>query len=237
MIVIPAVDIRDGACVQPVGGGQARELPGLPDPVSVARAWAELGFRRLHVGDVDAALGRAANTRVVHDILWDDPAEIQVGGGIRSADRVEELVDDGAASVVVGSRAIEEPEWLAATADQFPGRLIVAVDVRERRVVTRGWERTLARDVLDVVRELNAHPLGGVLVTAMHREGRMRGTDLPLMEDVADVSDCSVFASGGVSSINELRSLADRGVAGAVLGAALYAGLLDINLVAWEFGG
>lgn len=236
MIVIPAVDIREGACVQLVGGSYDHELLRLPDPVSVARSWAQVGFHRLHVVDLDAALGRGDNATVVHDILWDDPADVQVGGGIRSGDRIEELVDDGAEFVVVGTRAIEEPDWLAATAERYPGQLIVAADVRERRVVTRGWERILSRDVLDVVRELNALPLGGILVTAVHREGQMRGTDLPLMEDVAEASGFPVYASGGVSSLNELRSLEDRGVAGAVLGAALYTGLLDAYRVAEEYG-
>jgi phosphoribosylformimino-5-aminoimidazole carboxamide ribotide isomerase len=111
----------------------------------------------------------------------------------------------------------------------------VAADVRERQVVTRGWTRTLARTVLDVVEQLNEIPLGGILVTAVHREGQLAGTDLFLMEDVADLSVHPVIASGGISTMNDLRELADRGISAAVLGMALYTGALDARAVAEEF--
>ena len=138
----------------------------------------------MHVVDLDAATGRGDNSGIVRDILEEVPASIQVGGGVRSGDVVERLLQEGASWVVLGTRALEEPEWLAGTASTFPGQLIVAADVRERQVVTRGWSRTLARGVLDVVEQLNDIPLGGVLVTAVHREGQLAGTDLLLMEDV-----------------------------------------------------
>ena len=149
---------------------------------------------------------------------------VQVGGGVRSGDLVEELLEAGAANVIVGTRALEELEWLAGIAARHPGEIIVACDVRERRVTTHGWVRTLPLDILDVVDELNALPLAGLLVTAVHREGQMQGTDLPLMEDVAEASHFPVFASGGVASMHDLRALEHRGIAGAVIGMALYTG-------------
>jgi phosphoribosylformimino-5-aminoimidazole carboxamide ribotide isomerase len=160
---------------------------------------------------------------------------VQVGGGIRTTEQVEGLLTDGAGAVIVGTRAVEEPEWLREIAHANPGEIIVALDVRERRVVTRGWARTLPRNVIDMVEELNALPLGGILVTAVHKEGQLQGTDLPLMEDVAEAADCPVFASGGITTINDLRALEDRGVAAAVLGMALYTGVLDPWSVAEEF--
>jgi phosphoribosylformimino-5-aminoimidazole carboxamide ribotide isomerase len=117
----------------------------------------------------------------------------------------------------------------------FPNELIVAADVRDRRIVTRGWARTLPRDILDAVAELNDLPLAGILVTAVHREGRLGGTDLPLMEDVAELSEAPVIASGGITTMNDLRALADRGVAATVIGMALYTGTLDPRIVAEEF--
>jgi phosphoribosylformimino-5-aminoimidazole carboxamide ribotide isomerase len=235
MIAIPAVDLREGACVQLVGGSYANEAMRLDNPVEVARGWMREGFQRLHVVDLDAATGRGDNAGIVRDILGDVPASIQVGGGIRSGDTIERLLQEGASWVVLGTRALEEPEWLAGTASTFPGQLIVAADVRERQVVTRGWARTLARSVLDVIEQLNDIPLGGVLVTAVHREGQLAGTDLFLMEDVAELSAHPVIASGGISTVGDLRELAERGIAAAVIGMALYTGALDARSVAEEF--
>jgi phosphoribosylformimino-5-aminoimidazole carboxamide ribotide isomerase len=235
MIAIPAVDLREGACVQLVGGSYAHEQVRLDNPLEVARGWARAGFRRLHVVDLDAATGRGENSAIVRDILDEVPVHVQAGGGVRSGDTVERLLHEGAAYVVLGTRALEEPEWLAGTASAFPGQLIVAADVRERHVVTRGWARTLTRTVLDVVEQLNDIPLGGVLVTAVHREGQLAGTDLFLMEDVAELSIHPVIASGGISSVGDLRELSDRGIAAAVIGMALYTGALDARAVAEEF--
>jgi phosphoribosylformimino-5-aminoimidazole carboxamide ribotide isomerase len=235
MIAIPAVDIRDGACVQLVGGSYAAERIRIPDPAGVARAWTDAGFTRMHVVDLDAATGRGSNERIVRDLISLSDILVQVGGGIRSEDMIERLLADGAEYVVVGTRAIEEPEWLNGVANQYPGEIIVAADVRERRVVTHGWEKTQHRDVIDVIEELNDSPLAAVLVTAVHMEGQMRGTDLFLMEDVAEQSEWPVIASGGITTMNDLRALADRGVAGSVIGMALYTGALDARAVAGEF--
>ena len=235
MIAIPAIDLREGACVQLVGGSYAHEAVRLDNPLEVARGWMRAGFQRMHVIDLDAATGRGDNAAGVRDILEDIPASIQVGGGIRSGDTIERLLQEGASWVVLGTRALEEPEWLAGTASTFPGQLIVAADVRERQVVTRGWARTLSRSVLDVIEQLNDIPLGGVLVTAVHREGQLAGTDLFLMEDVAELSAHPVIASGGISTVGDLRELADRGIAAAVIGMALYTGALDARSVAEEF--
>lgn len=235
MIAIPAVDLRDGACVQLVGGSYTDERVRLPNPGAVARDWASYGFRRLHVVDLDAATGAGSNLPIIEELLRDESVEFQVGGGVRSKEQIEQLFQAGATRVVVGTRAIEEPEWLADAAALYPGLIVVATDVRERRVVTRGWVRTLPLDVLDVVEELNAHPLGGLLVTAVHLEGQMRGTDLTLMEDVAEASRFPVIASGGVSTVGDLRALEHRGISGAVIGMALYTGALDPRTVAQEF--
>ena len=235
MIASPAVDRREGACVQLVGGSYANEQVRLENPLEVARGWARAGFQRIHVVDLDAATARGDNAAIVRDILAEVPARIQVGGGVRSGDTIERLFDEGAAYVLLGTRALEEPEWLAGTASSFPGQLIVAADVRERQVVTRGWARTLSRTVLDVVEQLNEIPLGGVLVTAVHREGQLAGTDLFLMEDVAELSVHPVIAAGGISTVNDLRELSDRGISAAVIGMALYTGALDPRAVAEEF--
>ena len=235
MIAIPAVDLRDGKCVQLVGGEYATERVRLDDPLGVAREWARVGFGRLHLVDLDAATNRGSNRDIVREIVRDDALDVQVGGGVRDADAVEALLGEGAARIVVGTRALEHPDWLEEMAHRFPAELVVAADVRQRRVVTRGWRHDTGRNVLDVVEELNALPLAGILVTAVHKEGRLEGTDLFLMEDVADAAEFPVYASGGITTMHDLRSLEERGVAGAVIGMALYTGALDPRAVAGEF--
>jgi len=236
MLVIPAVDLRDGACVQLVGGEYADERVRLDDPLAVAREWSRLGFHRLHVVDLDAATGRGSNASVVEEILRHGGVdEVQVGGGVRDEDAVDRILGYGATAVVLGTRGVEDPDWLGELAARYPGQIVLAADVRERRVVTRGWQHTLPRNVIDLVEELHGVPLAGLLVTAVHREGQMLGTDLPLMEDVVDASDVPVIASGGVGSMNDLRALADRGVWGAVVGMALYTGAIDPRAVLDEY--
>ncbi len=235
MIVIPAIDLREGACVQLVGGSYEAERVRLDNPVDVARNWAQAGFRRLHLVDLDAATERGTNESTIRDILAEQLFPVQVGGGVRSNEVIERLLADGANWVVAGTRALEDPHWLEEAVHTFPGRIIVAVDVRDRRVVTRGWVRALNREVVDVVEELNTLDLGGIMVTAVHLEGQMRGTDLPLMEDFADASELPVFAAGGISGIVDLHALEERGIAGAIIGMALYTGALDPRVVAGEF--
>ena len=235
MIAIPAVDLRGGACVQLVGGDYATERVRDDDPVGVARKWERLGFQRLHVVDLDAATKRGTNAPLVRELVREVSSEVQVGGGLREREAIERLLDDGARRVMVGTRAIEDPNWLAELAADFPDEIIVAADVRDRKVVTRGWQRTLPHDIVDLVEELSELPLAGILVTAVHREGQLAGTDLPLMEDAASASHFPVYASGGIATVNDLRALADRGVAAAVVGMALYTGAVDARQVAEEF--
>lgn len=235
MLAIPAIDLREGCVVQLVGGDFEKEKIRLGDPRDVARRWAGYGFQRLHVVDLDAAAGRGNNRALLRDLLADNAAPVQVGGGVRTTHDAESLLSDGAERVVVGTRAIEDIDWLREIADANPAAIILAADVRERRIVTHGWTRELPRNILDLIDDLGGVPLGGLLVTAVHREGQMAGTDLPLMEDVAEASEWPVFASGGISSMTELRALEDRGLAGAVLGMALYTGALDPRVLVEEF--
>ncbi len=235
MIAIPAVDLRGGACVQLVGGSYEHERIRRDRPVDVARDWWEMGFQRLHIVDLDAATERGENEALVREILAGTPALVQVGGGIRDTSAIEQLVDDGAAWVILGTRAVEDQDWLAEIATAYPGQLLVAADVRERRVVTHGWGRTTSTMILDLLEELNGLPLAGVLVTAVHREGQLSGTDLPLMEDAVETASHPIFAAGGIHTMQDLRALADRGVAAAVIGMALYTGTLHPRAVADEF--
>jgi phosphoribosylformimino-5-aminoimidazole carboxamide ribotide isomerase len=235
MIAIPAVDLRDGACVQLVGGSYDDERVRLSDPVGVAQSWTAMGFERLHLVDLDAATGAGSNDGVVRDILGAVRARVSVGGGIRSGDRIAELLELGAAQVVVGTRALEEPDWLAEQAARFPERLIVAADVRGGRLATRGWRGSLDRDVLAVIRELGVPPLAGILVTAVDVEGTLRGPALDLVSRAVEASSAPVIASGGVGTVDDLRALERTGASAVVIGMALYSGAIDPLTLIGEF--
>ncbi len=235
MIAIPAIDLRESACVQLVGGSYDAEQVRLDDPVAVAHRWEFAGFHRVHIVDLDAATGRGSNEQVIREILRVTSMRAQVGGGVRDETRAESLLRDGAQNIVLGTKAVESPSWLADMADAFPGVLVVAADVRERRVLTRGWSSVSDRYVLNFIDDLNALPLAGIIVTAVHKEGLMEGTDLRLMEEVVEASHHPVCASGGIGTIGDLRALEDRGVESVVIGMALYTGAIDPAVVAEEF--
>jgi phosphoribosylformimino-5-aminoimidazole carboxamide ribotide isomerase len=235
MIAIPAVDLRDGACVQLVGGEYAAERIRLPDPVAVALEWETQGFAMLHLVDLDAATGHGSNRTAIERILSRCTVPVQVGGGVRDRDSVAALFDAGAARVVVGTRALEDEHWLHEIADEWPHQIVVAADVRERRIVTRGWARTMRVDIDEMLERLAPVPLAAVLVTAVHKEGLMQGADLALMDDVVERTSLPVIASGGIATTADLRRLADCGVSAAVLGMALYTNALDARATAEEF--
>ncbi len=235
MIVIPAVDLRDSCCVQLVGGSFEKEMVRLDDPIAVARKWETDGFSCIHVVDLDAAMRTGSNGDLVSSILRSVGCDVQVGGGIRDETQIEDLIRDGATRVVVGTRAIEDRDWLADITGRFPGAIVVAADTKERSLVTRGWTRTSSRNVIDLVEELNDLPLAGVLVTAVHREGQLQGPDIQLMEDVVRASAHPVQSSGGIRGMNDLHDLAEEGVAAAIVGMAIYTGALDPRAAAEEF--
>lgn len=235
MQVIPAIDLRDGACVQLVGGSYADERVRIANPLAVAEEWARVGFGRIHLVDLDAATGRGSNAGIVRSILDECAIESQCGGGVRDLDSIDELLAAGASEVVVGTRAIEDRAWLEEAVDRYPNRIIVAADARERRLVTRGWSETGARDVTSFIEELDDLPLAAILVTAVEREGRMEGPDLTLMGEIARRSNLPLQASGGVRGIDDLRALADVGAAATIVGMALYTGALHPQTIIEEF--
>lgn len=235
MLAIPALDLRDRHCVQLVGGDYNAQSIRLDDPVAVARRWAAAGFARLHVVDLDAATNRGDNRDLVRELLRDVTLPMQVGGGVRDDDAVTALFDDGADQVIVGTRGIEDPAWLGEQAARFPGRIILAADVRDRQIVSKGWTKRTKLRLGDLLSDLEGVPLAGLLVTAVHKEGKMEGTDVPLIEDAVRLSDWPVIASGGIGSLQDLRNLEDRGVFAVVLGMALYTGAMDPRVVAEEF--
>jgi phosphoribosylformimino-5-aminoimidazole carboxamide ribotide isomerase len=193
------------------------------------------GFRTVHVVDLDAATGHGDNRAVVEAIVTEAGAAVQVGGGIRTGDDVDRWLAHGAARVVVGTRAVEDPAWLAGVAARHPGRLVVALDVREGAVASHGWRARTGLDPVHAAGALADLPLAGVLVTAVDHEGRLAGPDLELVARMRACVRVPLIASGGIGTLEHLRALATCGADAAVLGMALYTGTLDPAAVAREF--
>lgn len=236
MIVAPAVDLKGGRCVQLVGGRPEEERVSLPDPVSVAREWGERGFSVLHVVDLDAALGSGDNAAVVRRIVRDTEADVQVGGGIRSDERAADLLNAGARRLIVGTRAVDDPEWLARLATRRPGTVVIALDTRDGIVLRRGWTEATRLHVEEFLPALADIPLAAVLSTDVGREGRLQGIDRERCRRVVEASPHPVWISGGVTTMDELELLDDVGAAGVVLGMAVYTGALDPDALAERWG-
>jgi phosphoribosylformimino-5-aminoimidazole carboxamide ribotide isomerase len=236
MQVIPAIDLRDGACVQLVGGSYADERVRIANPLAVSENWARLGFGRIHLVDLDAATGRGSNREIVRTILDGRVmTQVQCGGGVRNLATITELFAAGASEVVLGTRAIEDLPWLEDVVLRYPNRIIVAADTRGRQLVTRGWSETDTRNVIDFVDDLSSLRLAAILVTAVDKEGRMEGPDLALMREIALRSKVPLQASGGVRCVDDLRALAEVGVSATIIGMALYTGALDPQTIIEEF--
>jgi phosphoribosylformimino-5-aminoimidazole carboxamide ribotide isomerase len=235
MIVTPAVDLRNGRCVQLVGGSYDQQMIELDDPVGIAARWESDGFGTLHVVDLDAATNRGSNAELVERILDAARVDVQVGGGIRSTELVDRMISAGATRVVLGTRALEDRAWLESVVSAYPQQVVVAADTQGSAIVTHGWVKRSAMSLEAEISALNDLPIAGLLVTAVHKEGLMKGPDLELMREIVALSDHPVQASGGIATIDDIRLLAKLGVSSAIVGMALYTGALSAAQIQKEF--
>ncbi len=229
MIPIPAVDIRGGRCVQLVGGDPSVENVSRPDPVAEATRWVERGATWLHVVDLDAALDEGSNLPVIREILQAVPVPVQVGGGLRSMEDVQEVLDAGARRAVVGTRAVRDPEFLQEAGAVFGDALVVAVDARGQEIVVKGWTEGSGEDLLTFATRADEAGVGGLLYTDVGREGRKTGANVEGVRSLVDAVGVPVIASGGIANAQDLQALMDAGAWGAVVGMAFYDGTLDFQ--------
>jgi phosphoribosylformimino-5-aminoimidazole carboxamide ribotide isomerase len=236
MIAFAAIDLRGTRVVQLVGGNTDDERVSLPDAAAVARDWVRIGFTALHVVDLDAALGLGSSAAAIDSVIAaSGDARVQVGGGVRTSERVQELLESGAATVVVGTRGVIDRTWLDEIAAHWPDRIVLAADVRGTDVVVHGWTARAGMTIDELLGGIADFPLAGVLVTDVAREGSMSGADTEGFRRLASASPHPVLASGGIASAADLAALSRAGVAGAVVGMALYTGALDAAAVAREY--
>ncbi len=233
MIVIPAVDIKNGRCVRLRQGRMDDETVFSDDPAAMAARWAEAGARLIHVVDLDGAVEKGSkNLPSIQRILETVDADIQVGGGIRTEAAVGRLVEMGVARVVIGTEAINNPDMVRAACRAFPGRIVVGIDARNGKVAVDGWTRTTGIAATDLARSFEDAGVAAINFTDIHRDGMQTGPNIDETRRLAESVAIPIIASGGVSTLEDIRRLMPLeavGVAGVITGRALYDGSLDLK--------
>jgi phosphoribosylformimino-5-aminoimidazole carboxamide ribotide isomerase len=224
MIVIPAVDVLDHVVVQLVGGVPGSQQIVLSDPENVARSWVAKGAPYLHLVDLDGAFGRGNNLSTFKRIARNSEVPVEIGGGLRSEETVGELIDSGADRVIVGTRAIKEPDWLISMSKMYPGRIVLGMDTKGDRITIKGWQESAEltmESMFDLIRDL---PLAGVLNTNVDVEGKTQGIDPVQARRFISRCPHKVIASGGITTEKDAISLSEAGAYGAVVGLSIYKG-------------
>ncbi len=232
MIVYPAIDIKGGAAVRLVQGDMTRETRYDEHPENAARRWVSEGAVWLHVVDLDGAVaGEPRNLDAIGRILKAVSVPVQVGGGIRTVETASRMIDLGVARVVLGTAALAEPAVIREAAARYPGRIVLGLDARAGKVAVRGWVETSGESATDVARRFEDLPLAGIVYTDIEVDGTLRGPNLAATEALARATRLPVIASGGIGSLEHIRSVAalePAGVQGVIVGRALYTG--DVKL-------
>jgi phosphoribosylformimino-5-aminoimidazole carboxamide ribotide isomerase len=232
-MVFPAVDISDGRCVRLLQGRFGTETVYSDDPVKVAVGFCKAGARRLHIVDLDGAkTGQAANRELVLDAVRHASCPVQAGGGVRSLEDVEEIIAAGASRAVLGTVALEDPDEMARACARYGERIAVSLDVREGELATHGWTVGSGVPLEDALRSFEAAGVSLFIYTDVGRDGTMAGPNLDGIRRVAELASVPVIASGGIGTLGELRSVAAlrrSGVAGAIVGRALYEGKFTVG--------
>ena len=232
MILYPAIDLKDGACVRLLQGAMDKVDVFNDDPAAQARSFAEAGAEWLHVVDLDGAVaGRPVNADAVADVLGAVAIPIQLGGGVRDLATVEKWLNAGVARVILGTVAVEEPELVRTACTRHPGRIAVAIDARDGRVAVAGWTELADVTPADLARRCEDAGAGAIIYTDIARDGMMTGVNVAATAALADALSVPLIASGGVASLDDLRALKElegSGVAGVIAGRALYDGRLDL---------
>ncbi len=234
MLLIPAIDLKEGQCVRLRQGRMEDDTVFSSDPVAVAARWVEVGARRLHLVDLDGAFaGKPKNKEVIRAIAEAFPdLPIQVGGGIRDEATVEAYLDAGVKYVIIGTKAVTTPGFISDLCVSFPGHIIVGLDAKDGKVATEGWSKLSHHDVIDMAQHFERDGVEAIIYTDISRDGMMQGVNVEATVRLAQAVRIPVIASGGVTSMTDIERLCavtDEGVAGVVIGRALYEGGLDLK--------
>jgi phosphoribosylformimino-5-aminoimidazole carboxamide ribotide isomerase len=233
MLLIPAIDLKDGKCVRLRQGRMEDSTVFSDDPVAMAARWVEAGARRLHLVDLNGAFaGQPVNAQVIRRIVQTFPdLPIQVGGGIRDQQTVETYLDAGVQFVIIGTKAVQEPGFINDLCAEYPGHIIVGLDAKDGRVAVDGWSKLSKHDVIDLARIFERYGVEAIVYTDISRDGMMQGVNVEATVRLAQAISIPVIASGGVSTLDDVRALCaveSEGVMGAIIGRALYDGAIDL---------
>jgi len=233
MLVIPAIDLKDGRCVRLRQGDMASETVFSEEPGAMAVHWQSLGAKRLHLVDLNgASAGKPRNEKAVKEIIaaLGDEVPIQLGGGIRDLDTIERYLDDGISWVVIGTAAVKNPGFLHEACDAFPGHIMVGLDARDGKVATDGWSKITGHDVIDLAKRFEGYGVEAIIYTDIGRDGMLTGINIDATVNLARSLTVPVIASGGLDGLDDVRRLCAveaEGIMGVVAGRSIYQGTLD----------
>jgi phosphoribosylformimino-5-aminoimidazole carboxamide ribotide isomerase len=230
--ILPAIDLRGGHCVRLRQGDYSQETVFGSDPAAMARRWVDHGATYLHLVDLDGAQqGRPVNGDSVRRIVSAAGVPCQLGGGLRTEADIELALSWGVERVIIGTRALKDPAWFESVCRRFPEQIVLGIDARNGRVATEGWLEVSERSALDLARQCAAWPLAAIVYTDISRDGMLEGPNLDALAEMARAVPQPVIASGGVTTLEDIRRLADIGLSGCIIGRALYEGRLDLREV------
>jgi phosphoribosylformimino-5-aminoimidazole carboxamide ribotide isomerase len=228
--ILPAIDLRGGRCVRLRQGDYAQETVFGDDPAAMARRWVEQGATFLHLVDLDGARqGHPVNGDSVRRIVQASGVACQLGGGLRKEEHIREALSWGVARVILGTRALLDPAWCEEMCRRFPGRICVGIDARQGRVAIQGWERDSEQSALDLARRCALWPLAAIIYTDISRDGMLEGPNIEATAELAAAVSVPVIASGGVTTLEDIAQLRRCGLAGCIIGRALYEGRIDLR--------
>ncbi len=232
MLLIPAIDIKEGKCVRLRQGLMEDSTIFSDSPVEMADKWVALGAKRIHLVDLDGAFaGKPANADVIHEIAERHPSvPIQIGGGIRDEKTIEAYLNAGVQYVIIGTRAVNEPEFVSEIATQYSGHIIVGLDAKDGKVAIDGWAKLSKHNVIDLAQHFEEDGVHAIIYTDIARDGMMQGVNIDATKKLAEAIRIPVIASGGVTNMDDLialQKIEDSGVNGVITGRAIYEGTLD----------
>ncbi len=235
MLLIPAIDLKDGHCVRLEQGDMSVSTSFGDDPAAMARRWLDAGARRLHLVDLNGAFaGRPVNESAVKAIIKEVGSEIpiQLGGGIRDLDTIERYLDDGLSYIIIGTAAVKSPGFLKDACTAFGGHIIVGLDAKDGKVATDGWSKLTGHEVVDLALKFQDYGVEGVIYTDIGRDGMLTGINVDATVKLAQALTIPVFASGGLAGLADIEKLCaveDEGVEGVICGRSIYTGALDFT--------